>query len=274
MGKTAIDAQRGTIFMVPPERLALVTDRNNPLYDPRVEDAPDESMVANIAMHGILEPVLVRRNGQAIEVVAGRGRTKAAMEANRRLTTEGKKPLLVPVLIRGGSDADLYGVMIAENEIRRDDTMLSKGAKARKLLHLGYTVPQIAVTFGATRQAVDQWLAAEELPQPIKDAVEAGEIKASAALQLARAGLSRDEQVKCFEEVKMSGGKPTVATMRIAAAATVPETERSIAPSSVKAKMKTRKEIIEKMKEFATEDAGEWEKAYVHALLWVLGKEK
>ena len=212
MGKTAIDAKRGTIFMLEPERLTLVTDKGHPLYDPRVEDPPDENMVANIAMHGVLEPVIVRKNGDAIEVVAGRGRTKAAAEANRRLKAEGKPPMLVPAIMRGGDDADLFGVMISENEIRREDSMIVKGGKARKLLNMGYSVPQIAVTFGATRQAVESWLAADGLPARIKDAVEAGEISATAALQAS--GLPRDEQVRRFEAAKSKGLKLTVHIMR------------------------------------------------------------
>ena len=151
----------------------------------------------------------------------------------------------------------------SENEIRRGDALLVKGAKARKLLHLGYTVQQIAVTFGVSRQAVDQWLAAEELPEPIKQAVEAGEIKASAALQMARH--AREEQVQRFEDIKKNGIKPTVHTMRSAAEAA----DNQPAP-----KMKTRKEILHKMNAVAAEGDEEWRRAYVSALLWVLGKEE
>ena len=265
MGKTAIDEKRGTMFLVPPEKLKLVADKNHPLYDRRVEDAPDESMIANIAMHGVLEPVLVRKNGEAIEVVAGRGRTKAAIEANRRLTAEGKLPLLVPVIIRSGADADLFGVMISENEIRRGDSMLVKGEKARKLLNLGYTVQQIAVTFGVTRQAVEQWLAAEELPKPIKEAVEAGEITASAALQLAGAGQGRDEQVKRYEDIKRQGTKPTIQKIRNAVAVASDDKPTP--------KMKTRKEILEKIQDVRGDDEN-WARAYIAALMWVLGKDE
>ena len=264
MGNTALNEKRRDMFLVPPEKLTLVVDKNNPLYDPRVEDAPDESMIVNIAMHGVLEPVLVRKNGDAIEVVAGRGRTKAAIEANRRLTAEGKSPLFVPVLVKGGTDADLFGVMISENEIRRGDSMLVKGEKARKLLNMGYSEQQIAVTFGVTRQAVESWLAVEQLPEPIKKAVESGEIAASAALQLAVAGHSREEQVKRFEEIKHRGEKTTVATMRSAAAAS------NNAPAT---KMRTRKEILNKMTEINKEDEA-WARAYISALMWVLGKDE
>ena len=260
MGKTAIDAKRGNVFMLPPERLTLIYDRAHPLYDPRVEDEPPENMVMNIAMHGVLEPVLVRKNGEAIEVIAGRGRTKATIEANRRLTAEGKLPILIPVIVKGGTDADMFGVMISENEIRREDTMIVKGGKARKLLNMGYTIQQIAVTFGVTRQAVNSWLAVNELPKPIKDAVEAGEITATAALQLS--DHSREEQVKRFEDIKRQGIKPTVHAIRSAAKAS----DNQPLP-----KMKTRKEIETKLADYGDiEDA--YTQAYSDALRWVLGK--
>jgi ParB family chromosome partitioning protein len=264
MSKSAIDAKRGNIFFLEPERLTLVYDKENPLYDPRVEDEPEERMIANIAMHGVLEPVIVRKNGNEIEVVAGRGRTKSALEANRRLKAEGKPPLLVPVIIKGGSDADLFGVMISENEIRRDDTMLIKGGKARKLLNMGYTVQQISVVFGVTRKAVADWLAVDNLPQEIKDAIDTGEITATAALQISSAGHSREEQVKRYKDIKEQGTKPTVATMKSAAAA------RDNKPAP---KMKSRKEIeaeLTRLLDCRPIDADLTGR--LHALRWVLGE--
>ncbi len=232
--KTAIDAPRGNIFKLEPERLTLVTDKSHPLYDPRVEDEPSESMIANIAYHGVLEPIIVRKNGDAIEVIAGRGRTKATLEVNRRLAAEGKPTLLIPAIIRGGDDADLFGVMVSENEIRREDSMVNKGEKARKLLNLGRTPQQIAVIYGVTRQAVEKWLAVDELPAPLKDAVKNGEVSPTAALQLG--GHSREEQVRRYEDMKQRGEKTTVQNMKSAAASP----ENKAAP-----KMKTRKEIIQ-----------------------------
>lgn len=217
--KSAIDAKRGNVFMMEPEKLTLVTDKSHPLYDPRVEDDPSENMIANVAMHGVLEPILVRKNGEAIEVIAGRGRTKAALEANRRLKAESKPTILIPAMVKGGSDADLFGIVISENEIRREDSMVNKGEKARRLLNMGQSVQQIAVTFGVTRQAVDSWLAVQQLPDEIKDAVESGELSATAAIQLAGAGLSREEQVARYRDLKQQGAKPTVKTVRSAATA-------------------------------------------------------
>ncbi|MDR2981238.1 MAG: ParB N-terminal domain-containing protein [Puniceicoccales bacterium] len=262
MGKSSIDAKRGNIFRLEPERLTLVTDKNHPLYDPRVEDEPSESMIANIAMHGVLEPIIVRKNGEVIEVVAGRGRTKATLEANRRLAAEGKPPLLIPAIVRGGSDADLFGVLIAENEIRREDTMIHKGEKARKLLNMGYSVQQIAVTFGVTRQAVEKWLEADELPQQIKDAVKNGEISATAAVQMS--GYSREEQVQRYEDIKQRGEKPTVRNMKSAAASPV---------NRCTPRMQTRPDI-EKELLIGHPDHEDYWRGFNDALRWVLGEYK
>lgn len=263
MSKAALDAKRRDSFLLEPERLTLVTDKNHPLYDPRVEEPPSESMIANIAMHGVLEPIIVRKNGDAIEVVAGRGRTKATLEANRRLIAEGKPPLLIPAIVRGGSDADLFGVLVSENEIRREDSMIHKGEKARKLLNMGYTVQQIAVTFGATRQAVDQWLAVDELPTPIKDAVESGEVSATAALQMS--GHSREEQIRRYEDIKQRGEKPTVRAMKSAAES----------PDNIPApKMRTRRDVekhISRIMPIENNKPDEFHKGYIAALRWVLG---
>jgi ParB family chromosome partitioning protein len=134
MAKQALDAKRSDMFMIEPERLTLVYDKAHPLYDPRVENPPDESMIANIGVYGVQEPVLVRKNGDAIEVVAGRGRTKAALEANKRLKAEGKTPLLIPAIVKRGSDEDLFGILISENEIRREDSMIGKAKRPASYL--------------------------------------------------------------------------------------------------------------------------------------------
>jgi len=262
MGNSAINAKRGDVFKLEPERLTLVTDKNHPLYDPRVENEPSESMIANIAMHGVLQPIVVRKNGEAIEVVAGRGRTKAALEVNRRFAAEGKPPLLIPAIVRGGSDVDLFGVLISENEIRREDSVINKGEKARKLLNMGYTPQQIAVVFGVTRQAVEQWLAVDELPTPIKEAVGNGEVSATAALQMS--GHSREEQVRRYEDIKQRGEKPTVHTMKSAAASP----ENKAAP-----KMRTRREIERRKSEYEAHEAesDSFMLGYINALCWVIG---
>ncbi len=273
MGKSAIDAKRGNVFYIEPERLVLVYDKEHLLYDPRVEMPADENMVRNIMVKGVIEPVIVRKNGQDIEVVAGRARTKAALEANVRLSAEGKLPVLVPVMIRGGDDADLYGVLVSENEIRREDSPVSKGEKARKMLNMGRTVQQIAIDFGVTRQTVENWLAVDGLSEEVKGAIDADEISATAAMQMA--DLPKEEQVELLHEIQVQEIKPTVGNVKVAAENAVAAAETGNASDDglgdfkPKKKMRTRKQIKRHMEGFINLPHN---KAYLNALEWVLGE--
>lgn len=231
----ALNAQRSDAFALDPEMFTLVTDPEHPLYDPRVHDEPEESLVRNVMVYGVIEPVIIRKNGDNVEVVAGRGRVKAALEANRRLTAEGKQPIRVPAILKRGQDADMFGVLISENECRREDNPLIKSEKAQRLINMGKSVEEVAIAFGVKRQSVEAWLALGDVAQPVLDAVEQGEISATAAAKLST--LDRDEQVKTFETMKAEGGKVTVERARKAAR------EGDTSPTPSKAKPRSRREI-------------------------------
>lgn len=231
----ALNAQRSDAFALEPEKFTLITDPGHPLYDPRVHDEPDESLVRNVMTYGVIEPVIIRKNGENVEVVAGRGRVKAALEANRRLTAEGKQPIRVPAILKRGQDADMFGVLISENECRREDNPLIKSEKAQRLINMGKSVEEVAVAFGVKRQSVEAWLALGDVAQPVLEAVEQGEISATAAAKLS--ALDREDQVKTFESMKAEGGKVTVERARKAAR------EGDTSPNPPKAKPRSRREI-------------------------------
>lgn len=112
MAKTAVEAPRTNAWLFDPEQLKLVTDESHHLYDPRIHLPIDEAMVKNIMVNGVIEPVIIAKEGQDVIVVDGRQRTKNAIEANKRLTAEGKEPVKVTCIIRRGDDASLFGVLI------------------------------------------------------------------------------------------------------------------------------------------------------------------
>lgn len=59
------------------------------------------------------------------------------MSANKRLSAEGKVPLLVTCMLRKGEDANLFGVMVSTNELRREDTPLGRAEKLGRFLAVG-----------------------------------------------------------------------------------------------------------------------------------------
>lgn len=260
MGKSALDAPRLNAFNMEPEALTLVEDPTHPLYDSRVHHPVDEALMLNIMVNGVLEPVIVRKNAESIEVVDGRSRTKAVRAANERLKAEGKQTLRIPVIVRRGRDADLFGVVISANECRRNDELLVKIEKATRLMDMGKNEGEVAIAFGVSRTTVDTWLAVQDLAEPIRQAIETGEISVTAAASLAR--FSKEEQVEKFERLKTEGVKPSVRQLR----------EVAKDSPTVRPRLRSRKEIEARLLELPEEgQRSDLEKGFALALLWVQG---
>jgi len=255
--KTALDASRGTIFFVDPDDLVLVDDDQHALYDARVCLPVDEALAKNIAVHGVIEPVIVTKDGDAAVVVDGRQRVKAAQLANAWLEAEGKQPIKVPVMIRRGDEADLFGVLISANEHRHTDGPLERAYKAEKLLNMGRSVEEVAVAFGVTPRAIQIWQRLLELSAPVKRAIEEGRITAAAAAKLH--GLPAAEQATALHmaetNAEREAKRPTARKVAAAAGREAPP------------RMRSRKEI-----ELEHDHAHHYE--FRRALRWVLGREE
>lgn len=74
---------RGDTLNFRPEDLKVITDAKHPLYDARVERPVDEAMVLSIMSLGIIEPLVIARDGESVYVVDGRQRRLNAIEANK-----------------------------------------------------------------------------------------------------------------------------------------------------------------------------------------------
>lgn len=252
MAKTAVEAPRTNAWLFDPEQLKLVTDESHHLYDPRIHLPIDEAMVKNIMVNGVIEPVIIAKEGLDVIVVDGRQRTKNAIEANKRLTAEGKESVKVTCIIRRGDDASLFGVLISANENRQNDSPLGKADKLARYLSMGRTEEQAAIAFGVSAVTIKTWLAMLSLSDTIKQAVDAGVISATAAVKLA--DLPRIEQETALNSLVESGSKTS--------GRNVEKIKNGSCPSI--AKMKSRSAVEKKLleKDMHTE--------FVAALKWVL----
>lgn len=257
--KPVLDGTRRDYWYMDPEKLVLVTDKDHPLYDPRVEGPPEERLVRNIMKFGVKNPIQVRKNGTIPEVVAGRQRVKAIREANRRLEEAGFTKKQIPVIPEKGTDRDMYGIMILENELRREDNPLTKAKKALTLYNMGANEQEIADTFGVCEQTVQNWLNLNDLSDTVQNAIESGEISASAASELLE--LEREEQDKVFEELKAEEGNVSASKVR-----------EKIRGEPKKPKLRPRKEI-ERTIEIVSNQSGERAQGFLEALQWLLGGE-
>lgn len=125
------------------------------------DDAALRDLTASIKEKGVLQPVIARKDpsGDSYILIAGERRWRAATTAG--LTT-------VPALVRREEDA--LEVALIEN-LQREN--LSAIEEAEALLHLKqarrFTDGQLAQVIGKSRQSVNDSLALNDLPEPLKE---------------------------------------------------------------------------------------------------------
>jgi len=136
---------------------------------PRTQFDPEglSELAASIRRHGVLQPIVVSREGDAYELVAGHRRVLAARLAGR--TT-------IPAVVRDDVE-DRLELALVEN-LQRTDLNAIEAARAYKLLMETYdlTQEQVAERLGKSRSAVANTLRTLSAPQPLQDAVLEGRI--------------------------------------------------------------------------------------------------
>lgn len=261
---------RGDLLFFEPESLVIVTDKAHALYDERVDPESggflplDERLVRSIMARGVLEPIIIRKNGETkkgkpiVEVVDGRQRVRCAIEANKRLKAEHKEAVRVPGVQKRGDDGDLFGVMISTNEIRQQDTPMVRARKLGRYLDLGRTVEDAAVTFGVSVATCKNYLAMLDCAKPVQEAVESGEMPMRVAKELFP--LPKGEQATALESMRAEGKLNGAAAKETAAEVRGPKRGK---PQRIRT-MRKLKEIEAMKGKVKSKDA-------IAALEWVLG---
>jgi ParB family chromosome partitioning protein len=134
-------------------------------YQPRQRFAEDElkDLANSIKEQGILQPILVRKDGDSYELIAGERRLRAAKLAGLAQ---------VPVVIKKISDSKLLEISIVEN-IQRENLNPIEEAEAyhRLIVEFDLTQDQAANRVGKSRSALANFLRLRQLPEPIKDSI-------------------------------------------------------------------------------------------------------
>lgn len=228
MGTQLIDGKRETIFLVDPKDIVIIgvdTDDGpeHYLYDERIKLPLDESMVLNIMALGVREPVICSVEGRAenrkVLCVDGRRRVLHTRAANERLAARGEPLVLCPVRAeKGMSEREAMDVSVSLNEIRVQDPVMVKVAKAARMKARGHSQSEIARAFGVDPQTVWMWLRIDTLSEAVKKEIGVT-IGASSAAKLA--DLSKEEQVAELRRLKdeaKAEGKERVTQDQIEAA--------------------------------------------------------
>jgi ParB family transcriptional regulator, chromosome partitioning protein len=138
-----------------------------------VRKADYSDLIPSIRQRGILQPLLVRKNGKGYEIVAGRRRYLAVQS----LEKEGLEIEAIPCAIMAkGDDAAAVEASLIENVHRLPMDDMDQFEAFQRLLKEGRTIEEIANTFGVTEIMVKRRLAIANLSPKIRTAYRAEEI--------------------------------------------------------------------------------------------------
>jgi len=134
----------------------------------RFEEAKLEELAASIREMGVLEPILVRREGGKYKIVAGERRWRAAQRAGLRE---------IPAVVREANDREAFEIALVEN-LQRTDLNAIEEAEAYEILvsDHGMTQEEIAKRVGKERSTVANALRLLKLPAEVRDAVRDGKL--------------------------------------------------------------------------------------------------
>ncbi len=152
---------------------------------PRRHFDPDAlaNLAESIRVHGVLQPVVVRRAGARYELVVGERRWRAAQQAGLAS---------IPAAVLEIDPRDRLEVALVENVQRRDLNPIERAVAFRELADTGATQDEIGRRVGLDRSSVANHLRLLELPREIQGDVEAGRVTLGHAKALL--SLSSDER--------------------------------------------------------------------------------
>ena len=131
------------------------------INQPRKDFSPDElsSLASSIRETGIIQPILVRKNDESYEIVAGERRWRAAQIANIHE---------VPVVIKELTNEEVVKISIIENIQRVDLNQIEEANSYNQLIKdFGYTQEKVATSLGKLKSYITNSLRLLSLPQSI-----------------------------------------------------------------------------------------------------------
>lgn len=155
------------------EILSLELDEIRPSkYQPRRTFDEDRlrELASSIKAHGVIQPLVVRRDGGAYELIAGERRWRAARLAG---LSE------VPVVVKELTEAEVMKVALVENLQREDlDAIEEAEAYQRLIAEFAMTQEEVAAAVGKSRPQVANTIRLLGLPDEVRAAVSRGTISA------------------------------------------------------------------------------------------------
>ena len=155
-------------------------------YQPRehFDEETLDALTNSVRELGVLQPLLVRKDGDGYELIAGERRWRAAKRAGLQD---------VPVIVRSADDTSSLEQALVENLHRQDLNALEEAAAYQQLVDdFDFTQAKIAKRVGKSRSAIANILRLLALPTGVQRFVSDGRLSAGHA----RALLSLDDEAQ------------------------------------------------------------------------------
>lgn len=180
-------------------------------YQPRTEFDPEalKALVESIKEKGVLQPLLVRRQGNKYELIAGERRWRASKIAGLNE---------VPVIIKEMNDKEVLEVALVENLLRENLSAIEEAEGFQRLIdEFSHTQEALSQIVGKSRSHIANMLRLLTLPDDVKTLVKEGRLSAGHAralvglenaLTLAQTIIAKDMSVRQVEELVAKQKEP------------------------------------------------------------------
>jgi len=135
-----------------------------------------EELASSIRNQGIIQPLVVRPNGEQFELIAGERRWRAAMKAGLSR---------VPVVVRNATDHEALQLALVENLQREDLNAIEEANGYRRLQEeFHWSQEEMAAKVGKSRPAIANAMRLLTLPAVVQQEVALGNLPAGQARAL------------------------------------------------------------------------------------------
>lgn len=150
-------------------QIAVANIEPNP-NQPRRQFDPGalEELSDSIKRHGVVQPVVLRPQGEGYQIVAGERRWRAAQKAQLHQ---------VPAIIRDYSDEETLEIALLENIQRKDLNPIEEAEAYQRLSdEFGHTQAALAKIVNKSRSHVANMMRLLDLSAPLRDLVQEGKL--------------------------------------------------------------------------------------------------
>ena len=196
-----------------------------------------EELSESIRENGVLQPLLVRKNGAKYEIIAGERRYQASKIAGLEK---------VPVIIKDVDDQKMLEIALIENLQRSDLNPIEEAKGYRQLIRAsGMTQEALSKAVSKSRSAITNSLRLLDLPEPVQQLMYEGKLTAGHARAILAVPFE-EARIKLAEKVVTEGlsVRETENLAPLFSVGDAPRPRRSVTPQSYKKAARVLRQVF------------------------------